>query len=519
MTKRQRLAFVGILILAAALRFVQLGSVPYGVNQDEADRAYEAYSLLDTGRDIHGNAWPLTLEAYSRVRDNASAIMAYAAIPFTALLGPNLLASRIPAALVGIATVLLTILVGRQLSKRWTVGLLAGFVLAVSPWHLLLSRTGHEVVWSPFLFLLGLLAFLRAVERKRPLGLFLAVSAWALLLYGYPIAKLFLPLMLICIGSLWWKELWAMRRWTLSAMGVGFLLIIPELYLFFSRLGDAGRLQEISIFTNGFGSWYEQLFINIAAYLNPQMWVASYLTAGPLEWLAVLLGLPFFFLLVRRTVPHFSRWLAAAWLGIAILPALFGDINPHQLRAAFLIGPLQIFGTWGLLLIAEPIIQRFHFHLKRVIVGSVLGTCVVGIWFFWQPSLTSNSGFYKSQINFTPEATRVVQVLNSKFQDTPEVWIQDVGLNQMQVFFMLFERMDPRDVQRENIFEVNEKGWYRTVQIGRYHFCTYEDCPTERPGVIFLECAYRSNLGKYEFARVPIHDPARPNLAWVISGN
>jgi 4-amino-4-deoxy-L-arabinose transferase-like glycosyltransferase len=445
--------------------------------------------------------------------------MAYAAIPFAALFGPNLLDVRIPAALIGTVTALLTILVGRHLSKRWSVGLLAGFILAVSPWHLLLSRTGHEVVWSPFLFLLGFLAFLRAVDRKLPLGLFLAAGAWALLLYGYPIAKLFLPLMLIFIGMLWRKELWAMRRWTLLATGAGLLLLVPEFYLFFTRFGDVGRLKQISIFTNQQGPWLGQLVRNFIAYIDPEVWVTARLTTGPLEWLAVILGLPFFFLLTKRGKSNFPRWFAAAWLLIAVLPSLLGDINPHQLRAAFLIGPMHILVAWGLILIAEPFSKRFRLITKRLVVGVVLASCVIGIWAFWQPSLITNTGFYKAQINFTPEAKQVVQTLSSQFQNAPEVWIQDVDLNQMQVFFMLFEPMDPQVVQHEHVIETDKKGWYRTVRLGRYHFCAYDDCPIKRQGVIFLELAYRSNLGKHELARIPIHDPVRPNLAWIISGN
>ena len=152
MTIKQRWFFASILVLAALLRFVQLGSVPYGVNQDEADRVYEAYSLIKTGHDIHGNRWPLTLEAYGTKVDNASAISVYAALPFVAFFESSVTTARIPSAIAGLLTVLFVILVGYRLSKRWNVGLLAGLMLAVSPWHLNLSRVGHEAVWTPLFF-------------------------------------------------------------------------------------------------------------------------------------------------------------------------------------------------------------------------------------------------------------------------------------------------------------------------------------------------------------------------------
>ncbi|KKQ38117.1 MAG: hypothetical protein US53_C0001G0022 [Candidatus Woesebacteria bacterium GW2011_GWA1_37_7] len=43
-----------IILLAAFLRFWKLGSYP-ALNADEAAIGYNAYSLLETGKDEHGN--------------------------------------------------------------------------------------------------------------------------------------------------------------------------------------------------------------------------------------------------------------------------------------------------------------------------------------------------------------------------------------------------------------------------------------------------------------------------------
>ena len=173
-----------VIVLAALLRFVQLGSIPYGVNVDEAERAYEAYSLLKTGHDQHGHPWPVMLEAFSKLHDNASAISAYAAIPFTALLGSGVLAVRIPSAIAGIISVIAMVFLARRLSGDWRVGLLAGVLLAVSPWHLTVSRTGHEAIWTSTLFLLGAWVYFTALDKRRWL-LPLAVIAWGVGFYGY----------------------------------------------------------------------------------------------------------------------------------------------------------------------------------------------------------------------------------------------------------------------------------------------------------------------------------------------
>ena len=48
-----------ILTLAGALRFAKLDEVPPGLHVDEAANAWNAYTLLKTGKDQHGVPWPI----------------------------------------------------------------------------------------------------------------------------------------------------------------------------------------------------------------------------------------------------------------------------------------------------------------------------------------------------------------------------------------------------------------------------------------------------------------------------
>ncbi len=51
--------FLSILILAFILRFYKLGTIPKGLDWDENSNAYNAYSILKTGRDEYGKFFPL----------------------------------------------------------------------------------------------------------------------------------------------------------------------------------------------------------------------------------------------------------------------------------------------------------------------------------------------------------------------------------------------------------------------------------------------------------------------------
>ncbi|MEK7504094.1 MAG: glycosyltransferase family 39 protein, partial [Patescibacteria group bacterium] len=102
------------------------------MNADEAALGYNAYSLLTTGRDEHGHAWPINLESFG---DFKPAGYAYMLIPFVKVLGLTELAVRLPSALFGILGVLGIYLLTKELFNRQT-GQLAALMLAISPWHL-----------------------------------------------------------------------------------------------------------------------------------------------------------------------------------------------------------------------------------------------------------------------------------------------------------------------------------------------------------------------------------------------
>jgi len=56
--KIRKLIIIPIIILAFLIRFINLGSTP-ALNPDEAALGYNAYSLLETGKDEYGASWPL----------------------------------------------------------------------------------------------------------------------------------------------------------------------------------------------------------------------------------------------------------------------------------------------------------------------------------------------------------------------------------------------------------------------------------------------------------------------------
>ena len=68
-SKRARVIFfVLILLVGILVRVVGLGALPAGVDQDEAMSAYQAYTLLTEGYDLHGYHIPSILKRGATAR-------------------------------------------------------------------------------------------------------------------------------------------------------------------------------------------------------------------------------------------------------------------------------------------------------------------------------------------------------------------------------------------------------------------------------------------------------------------
>ena len=158
------IAFALILLIASFLRLYRLSSNPVSLNQDEAVNGYDAYSLMMTMRDHHGNFMPIMLESFD---DWVSPAITYLTIPFVKVFGLSEFSIRLPIALLGTATVVLIYILTVQLFNSKRLGLLAAFLLAIMPWHITFSRWAIPPSIVPFFLLLFVSTFLWAVRQDQ----------------------------------------------------------------------------------------------------------------------------------------------------------------------------------------------------------------------------------------------------------------------------------------------------------------------------------------------------------------
>jgi 4-amino-4-deoxy-L-arabinose transferase-like glycosyltransferase len=225
-----------IVVLAGVLRVQRLGDLPPGFFCDEAGLGYNAYSILETGKDENGVFLPLFVWSFDTSYKNP--IFIYSAVAPVAVFGPSEFAVRLTSAVYGTATVLMIFFLGRALMGPW-VGLLAAALLAVCPWHLHFSRIAFELIAFPFFFVAGVTCLVSYTRGRRLLPL--AAVLLGVCLYTYAIAKLFVPLFLAGFVVFFFGTLRRRRRESLLALALLAATAMPVVLFDLTHTGRAGQ--------------------------------------------------------------------------------------------------------------------------------------------------------------------------------------------------------------------------------------------------------------------------------------
>lgn len=234
-----------VILLALFLRVWGLDRVPVSLFGDEIDMGYHAYSLLHTGRDYLGNFMPFNMHSLA---DNKSPLYTYSITPTVAIFGISPWGVRLPAAIFGVLNILILYFLVKLLLKNESLALLSAFLLTITPWHIQYSRAGFEETEMLLLYMAGLYFFFRGLQNHKLLilsAVFSGLSFWA-----YHSAKIFLPLTILSIVTIWWKQIKDLPvKWLLISACVLALLVVP-IVIDSVFGGGAGRFTSTSIFSD-----------------------------------------------------------------------------------------------------------------------------------------------------------------------------------------------------------------------------------------------------------------------------
>lgn len=479
-----------ILGLSAVLRLWGLGANPPSLYWEEVALGYDSYSLWETGRDFHGNPWPLI--AFESFGDWKPSGYFYFLAPFTGLLGLKEWVVRLPSSLAGIATVgLVYLLVSEYYDKRMARWSALG--LAISPWHIHVSRVGFEINLGLMFFTLGLVFWAKA---RRGGGYLLGTAfAWLFASYTYHAYRLLVPMagaLMYWHSRRWWRG--RQIRWLLGfglMMAVGFYPLIINL----NNSSVSQRYREVSylnispavMVTN---QWREKLGNSIIVrgiFHRYWFWAAEVarnalshfrydflFERGDGNWRHQDVNFGLFygwyglmFLLGLLPAKKTKRliWLPLSLMVMPSIPAALSTPTPHALRFfPATIGFACLFGL-GL----SHLLLWFK-QYQRILEGLVLGMVIASLisflidyWGDYRVKAAAEWQYgYKEAIEYV--------VKQASFEDRI-LFTRNYGRPSMYVFFYL--KIDPRLVQAINKTVDKDQGEY--LEFGQWSFSTRKD--------------------------------------------
>lgn len=497
----RRLLLAAIVLAAAALRLPGLATVPPGLNQDEAANAWNAWCLLRTGQDQVGVRWPIFY--VHALGENRTTLYMYLTIPFQALGGLNIWTTRLPAAVAGVMTVVLTYWIASRLFNP-SVGLLAAGLLSLNPWHIQLSRFGHEASVGPFLVAVSLAALIWAgfplassSTRPRPWKALVAGLTIGVCCYGYPAARLFIPAFFAASTLVTCRAWWDLRhsgagQWSVVALLVGLGLTFgPLAYQHvvqperISKRGDAVRLWDPA---DPWGRRASMVATRYAAHFGPDFlfshgdhheiqWTRGF---GVFQWYTLpLMALGLGIALRRMPRVHGARilvaWLLLYPLGDSLHRGSFYQaqdgtrgMSMHALRSAPGLGAPIVLAAVG----GAAVHQWLSRHRRIALPAcAAFAACVVLLdTRFLSYYFREHPNRPDVQRSFQPDLVQASLWLRPRLEAADAVLVTTARMNMPYVVMLVTVGYDARQWFRDERVVREVGGWDRYYRIGKLHF-------------------------------------------------
>ena len=545
---KKYIVLILIVVIAGVLRFYQLGVNPPSMSWDEIAYGYNAYSLGIDGKDEFGKFLPHDyLESFG---DFKPPMYAYLDVLPIKLFGLTAFAVRVPSALLGTLTVLVTYFLTIRLFGGWNkekkeelwgmprlsvLGLLASFTLAISPWHIMLSRAGWEANVATFFLVTGIWLYLTAVQ-KNMWYLTLAGASFVASVYTFNTSRVFGPLIILTLSLLFWKKLWKYKKQTLVAAVVGFLLLLPTLPHLLSPQAKL-RFQEVNIFSdssviersnqeiaNDNGSalskvihnrrvlygldflqhYFDNLsfrFLFIQGDGNPKFSIQD---VGQMY----LWDFPFFIggILFLFKKKEGFWYIIPFWLLLGIIPAATARETPHALRIETTLPTFQILTAYGVYIFLQS--GWFGKLTKRLKVATVSGLGILlalfVIYFLHNMAIHYPLKYSGTWLYGYEQSISYVKEVQNNYKEID----MSQKLGRPYIYYLFFTKTDPQEFRKTAVVTRDTFGFVTVVGFGKYRFpdstpkelqsdVLYIDVPDDTPSnVHILKTFYALNGDK-----------------------
>jgi 4-amino-4-deoxy-L-arabinose transferase-like glycosyltransferase len=495
------------------LRFNNVTNDPPSLNWDETSIGYNAYSILKSGRDEWGVVMPLHFKSYGEYKLPAQI---YASIPGIAIFGLNELGVRITPVLYGTLTVLLLFFLAKEISKNFWVGILSSFLLAISPWHIQLTRASFESSFSVFWVVLGTWLLIKGFKERK--YWFWSIIPFVISVYTYNAARVFAPMFLITLFVIYRKDVLTNVRVFVICLIIFIISLIPIVPFYLSgeataRLqlvsisDDPGFVQRINVargktnlpapipkllhnkvthyvyvFAGNYLSHFSPdfLFINGAGHKQHHVQGIGefYMIQGPF----ILLGLYFLFAKKNKW-----RWLIISWLLLAFIPvSVTVDSIPNALRTVLAAVPYEILTALGFLEVLRMVGKKRAAKFALIIASMALLGLQMKSYFnnYYNiyPKLYSRDWQYGYK--------QVVSYIKEHY-DGYDLIVFSRTYGEPHMFTLFFLNWDPAKYQNNpNLDRFEANRWIWVLKFDKFYFPDLGD-----PGTHYQDIL-AANLGK-----------------------
>ncbi|MFN2297564.1 MAG: ArnT family glycosyltransferase [Anaerolineales bacterium] len=479
------------LVLAACvtgvfLRVWNFGDYPPGLQVDEASIAVEAASLHDFGVDRNGKSYPVHFIAWG---SGQNVLYAYLLAPLVPLgLSPTVI--RLPMLIAGLLTLAVAFGIARRIFSL-PVAVITVFLLAVSPWHIMISRWALESNIFPFVFSASFLCLLY-VDQK-PLLFPIAMGLLAVCLYAYGTAYFIVPLFALSAFVFLWVRRTVSRKILLSGAAV-FLLAGFPIFLFIlinmfrwpeiqlgvitipRVIGDP-RIVEMTGFLHGegIGGYVYGLLTTVKIlFLHTDDLVYNSLPPFGFSFPgAVILSLVGSFIVAEKLYREKTFVLAAfaAWLVLAFLSGIIQPPTIHRINILFI--PLILCVAVAVEWILRP--------RAALAVPLILGIGAYAV-LFWREYTGPD---YRRDIGWSFNNGLIPAIESVKEYPQTAVCITN-EMAMPYIYVELADSRDPREWLATIEYEDADAKFRIVQQMGRYSF-GIQNCPLDPQSIYILK--------------------------------
>lgn len=492
MKKEVKVLLLLVVLLAFFLRVYKLDQVPPSLNWDEIDGGYNAYTIANWGRDEWGQFLPLVFTSF---RDDKHPVHIYLTAPIVKLFGLSDFTTRLPGAIVGTLSIVVIFYLTKILFKSDLTALLSALFLTVSPYHLHFSRGLWEVNFALFFFMLGLLLFYTALQKRNWL-ISLSFISFGISIFSYHSSKIVVPPIVLMLIIFYIKDLMKLKvnfYFSLFILLVFVIILISD-----KRLLGTARVQQTQfakdiiektqafkktknhtlglteITLNQYLTHFTPDYLFISGDQSPRNSVKTFGEFYKTDAIFILIGLLSLLMLRSRVTI-----LILAWLLLSPIPSSLVSHAPNATRAVFMMGSMNLLAALG----AGKMTDWFKGNVKLIVLVIILVLLSIQVYLYLQYYFNSYS--QKNAIEWQYGMKQIVEFVKMH-PEYAQVYMTDIR-SQPYIFFLFYLKTPLPEYLNTVVYNRSETKSFSTVSnFDKYYFGGWDPIESmPSPGVLY----------------------------------